>query len=710
VQPSDASCDYETKSGTDIKLGLARYFADPEADVLCLAYRLPGGEPKLWVAGEDPNPFDLFEHIQAGGRLRGWNCAFEWHAWNLLCVPKYGWPPLPIEQCVDTMAQAQAMNLPGALEKCGLALGVSPDKQKSQAGKLLIRKLCVPQKLTKNQPLRWLTAQTHPELHSQLHAYAMQDVVAEESIARKLRRLSEFEQTIWVITQRINQRGIPVAIDEVDNIHHVLTAEKEQLNRELRALTGRQVSAATNRGALLTWINAHPEMQGYDPVFFEDEEEEVEDHHGDYFANLKKDTVTKALKRDHLPADVRRVLEIRQQVCQTSTAKFPKLLKIAADDDTLKGLFVYHGAGTGRWASRGGFNVQNLPRPTLKGVGIDTALESLGHLDWDACSLLWDSQLMEAGVNCLRGVIKAPEGYEFIDADLASVENRVASWIAGQDDKLEMFAAGLDEYKTFGSWFFSVPYEEVTGKQRQDMKPVILGGIFGLGGDGLVDYAEKMGVTMTRDVAHEAIAALREDYHRIKSCWYACQAAAIQAVEAPGHWFEAGKLSFICHKDFLWMKLPSGRPIAWARPIVKMFECPWTENVSVGYDDNGNEVFEDRPAWRKGVSVESVDTFTRQWCRHQLIGSSMFQSGVQGTARDILAQGAVNVEEAMQREGLLQDPHAGVVFMAHDELMALVPVGSFDHNRFGELMCKRAPWFLDLPLAFEAWKGPRFRK
>ena len=39
----------------------------------------------------------------------------------------------------------------------------------------------------------------------------------------------------------------------------------------------------------------------------------------------------------------------------------------------------------------------------------------------------------------------------FVDADLSSIENRVSAWMAGQNDKLELFRQGLDEYKTFGT-------------------------------------------------------------------------------------------------------------------------------------------------------------------------------------------------------------------------------------------------------------------
>ena len=50
------------------------------------------------------------------------------------------------------------------------------------------------------------------------------------------------------------------------------------------------------------------------------------------------------------------------------------------------------------------------------------------------------------------------------------------------------------------------------------------------------------------------------------------------------------------------------------------------------------------------------------------------------------------------------------VLLAHDENMARVRKGWGDPDEFGALMCKPEEWFNDLPLAFEAWHGERFKK
>jgi DNA polymerase I-like protein with 3'-5' exonuclease and polymerase domains len=52
---------------------------------------------------------------------------------------------------------------------------------------------------------------------------------------------------------------------------------------------------------------------------------------------------------------------------------------------------------------------------------------------------------MEELSSLVRSAIKAPDGHTFVDVDFSSIENRVASWIAGQNDKVELFRQGLDE-------------------------------------------------------------------------------------------------------------------------------------------------------------------------------------------------------------------------------------------------------------------------
>lgn len=691
------SIDYETKSATDIKLGLERYSRDPECDVLTLSYRFPGADILRWNPSMESPPVQLLEHVRQGGLIRGWNVMFEWTIWNNVCTSKYNWPSLKLEQLRDTMAEAAAMNLPQALGRCAEVLGLPSDQQKSKRGRYLIQRLCVPHTPTKSRPGKWVE---DVELFAELCDYCDQDVVTEEAVGRKLRRLSDFEQKVWLLTQRINARGIPVAVDEIRNIVDIVEAEKERLNRELRQITGRAVLKASARVPLRAWVN---KVQGEDIELADDVDfDEERPGHEELIADTKGETVERVLQRTDLKPEVRRALEILSQVCQTSTAKFAKILKIAGDDGRVRGMHTYHGAGTGRWASRGGLNTQNFARPTMSDADIAVAHEILGKHDHATALMMFGDRLMDAAVSCLRGVIKAPDGYEFLDADYSSVENRVAAWIAGQQDKLDMFAQGLDEYKTFASKrLFNCAYEDVTSKQRQYTKPVILGGIFGLGAAGLLGYAEGYGVKMNLDEAKTAIDLLRQDYKKVRDCWYACGNAMVDAIRNPGTWFEVGtKLQFCVYNNFLWLKLPSGRLISWARPSLKLELMPWKRTVWV-LNDAGERVQIEEDVYQDVVYVESIETTTRQWCRHKLIGSSAFQSAVQGTARDILAYALVEHVEPAGYE---------TVMLVHDEDMALVPKGWGDDEEFGRLLCTPAEWYADLPLDFSVWRGSRYRK
>jgi DNA polymerase len=662
---------------------------------------------KVWHRGPHldqpmPPPQDLFDFIQNGGLLRGFNVAFEFAIWSNVCVPKYGWPPIKIEQCIDTMAQAAAHNLPQSLGRVAEVLGLPDDAQKSKRGKYLIVRLCKPHPPTKDRKGIWVE---DADLFAELCDYCAQDVVTEEAVARKLRPLTEYEQGIWVLTQKINQRGIPLAIDEVSTIRDVVELEKERLNRELAEVTQRKVLRASDRKGLLNWVNDQgTSLADTELDVFEEEDEDRPGHEEPTLANMQAGTVQATLGRTDLSPAVRRALEIRALVAQTSTAKYDKMLKVCANDGSLKNMLVYHGAGTGRWASRGGVNAQNFARPTLDQQEIDTAfatIQGLGpHAAHEALQLLFEDKVMDVAVSCLRGVLKAPKGHTFIDADFSSVENRVAAWVSGQQDKLDMFAAGLDEYKTFASnSLYKVPYAQVTGLQRQRTKPVILGGIFGLGAAALVEYAKQYGVDMTLDQAKIAIRALRREYRHVVATWYACGDAMVAAIQNPKVWYDAGpKFKFLYHKGFLRMKLPSGRIISWYEPEVVPEMITYEKDI---LDEDG-KVIGTKEVTREvnAVWVRSIDTLTRQFIRHRLIGSSAFQSGVQGTARDILAQGVLNVEARGYP----------VVGLFHDEALACVRQGFGSERDFAQALCEPQDWYADLPLTAEGYESIRFKK
>lgn len=650
-----ANGDYETRSAEDIKLGLDRYFSCPEADVLSFAYLLPTySDPVLWIPGM-PNPHDLFDYIAAGNPFSGHNVMFEWMAWNRICVPKYGWPELKIESLIDTMARAAAMSLPQSLGGCAEALGLPQDKLKDKRGKYLIQRLCVPHEPTKNRPGKWIN---DPKLLQELYDYNIQDVRVERAVMEALPELSEVEYQTWLMTQKINLRGLPVDVEEVKRVVTVVEREKERLQAVATEITGG--IEVTQRNKLLEWLATK----------------------GVQTEVLDADTVAEFLDSEFLDEDARTVLQARAAVSQTSTAKFQKILDIAADDGTIKNLLVYHGAATGRFASRGGFNYQNLTRPKIKDP--DQAIETIAahYDDHDFLRMIYPD-VMTAASSCVRAAIRAPAGYEFIDADFSSIENRCGPWLARDDATLDLFRKGLDEYKVFATKMYGVRYEEVTKDMRQVSKSAVLGSMFGQGHKGLVDFAAGYGVTLTLEKSKEIVDLYRADRKKIVRMWYDCGDAAMDAVRNPGKQVKVGRIKFGYDRkrDFLYLGLPSGRRIAYCQPRIQMAKAPWGEMKEV-------------------VTHMALNSITRQWERTKTIGAGFYQNAVQGAARDLLCASVFNLEAAGYK----------VVGLVHDEVLALVKEGEGSEEEFCQLMCTKPDWAEDLPVAAESWRGKRYQK
>jgi DNA polymerase len=635
------SIDFETRSRANLPdVGLDIYANDPTTEVLCIAF---GTQPDN-VHVSSPHDLypeeDFLDHVRMGGKIQAWNAMFEYAIWNCVCVPKYGWPELKLEQCIDSMAVAAANNVPQSLDEAGAFM--DSEHKKDAVGKRLIMKLSKPSiKGVFNED---------PALLKELYTYCAQDVRTEMSIVANLRPLSDVEQEVWTLTQRVNLRGVPVSPMELQNA--VLAVEKAQalLDNELLFLTGCRPS---ERAKLLDWLN----MNGAD------------------MADLTANTVSAKLASTNLNRDVKRALELRQEGSQTSVAKYAKMMEIQREG-RIRNTLVYHGASTGRWASRGGLNLQNIARPTLEDGAIERAIPRV--FDGGLGSMSELSSLV-------RSAIKAPDGKTFVDVDFSSIENRVGVWLAGQNDKVELFRKGLDEYKVFASTsLYRVPYEEVTKDQRQVAKSAVLGAMFGQGAKGLVKYAEGMGVTLSEGQAKNAVDGYRNSYAKVKELWAQCEGAAIQAVENPGNPFRAGaRIVMKAAKNALWMQLPSGRLICWQRPELELVTTPW-----------GQQKF--------GVTVHSQNTFTRQWSRNQIIGSSIFQSAVQGTARDCLAFAMLNLEKAGY----------DVINCIHDEVLLLVEEQSGESAMADVINIMTTPpsWAPDFPLAAEGWYGKRYRK
>ena len=641
------SIDFETRSHIDLTArGLDIYANDDTTEVLCIAYGVYPDKIRLVDNAILDKNFPLLDHVRNGGKIQAWNAMFEYAIWNCVCVPKYGWPPLKLSQCIDTMAIAAANNIPQSLDDAGVFM--NSEHKKDAIGKRLIQKLC--------KPSIKGVFNTDPELLAQLFEYCKQDVRTEMAIGSVLRPLSDVEQGVWELTQRINLRGVPVDPQELHNAVLAVTRAQDAIDNELLALTGCKPS---ERAKLLAWLNE----QGAD------------------MADMTAETVTNKLANTNFnnlfaSEDVKRALELRQEGSQTSVAKYAKMMEIQREG-RIRNTLVYHGASTGRWASRGGLNLQNIARPTLEDGEIERAIPRV--FDGGLGSMSELSSLV-------RSAIKAPDGKTFIDVDFSSIENRVGVYLAGQKDKVELFRKGLDEYKVFAAEsLYRIGYDEVTKEQRQISKSAVLGAMFGQGAKGLVKYAEGMGVKLTETQAKSAVDNYRTSYAKVKNLWALCEGAAIQAVENPGMGFFAGeKIRMKVAKNALWMQLPSGRLICWQRPQLELLTTPW-----------GSQ--------KMGVTIHSQNTYTRQWSRNALIGSSIFQSAVQGTARDFLANAMLNLE--LNGYEVINSIHDEVLLLANEE-------GAEEalENDVMHIMTHPPKWAPDFPLAAEGWVSKRYKK
>jgi DNA polymerase len=176
------SIDFETRSKADLpEVGLDNYANHETTEVLCIAFGTDINNVCVATADALYPEEDFLQHVADGGKIQAWNAMFEYAIWNCVCVPKYGWPRLKLEQCIDTMAVAAANNIPQGLDDAGAFMDAQ--YQKDPIGKRLIQKLCKPNSKG--------GFNDDPELMRQLFDYCAQDVRTEMALGAVLRPLED---------------------------------------------------------------------------------------------------------------------------------------------------------------------------------------------------------------------------------------------------------------------------------------------------------------------------------------------------------------------------------------------------------------------------------------------------------------------------------------------------------------------------------------
>ena len=191
---------------------------------------------------------------------------------------------------------------------------------------------------------------------------------------------------------------------------------------------------------------------------------------------MDKNAVSDALNRPDLPSDVRRILEIRQEMGGASVKKIYALKRYLNRDGRIRNLFQYCGAErTGRWAGRGP-QPQNMKNggPEIDGEewGGDLAEKALNDISLmtpHEISGKWGSPVDLIG-SCMRSLFIAAPGCDLICSDYSAIEAVVLSAMAGEEWRLEVFRTHGKIYEMSAAMISGIPFEEIMAYREQTGK------------------------------------------------------------------------------------------------------------------------------------------------------------------------------------------------------------------------------------------------
>lgn len=667
--------DFETYSEIDVrKVGAYQYAKHPSTEVLMLAYKLPRQNTKLWRAWKkEPFPQELIDAINAEYVLEAHNVPFERWVWKFQLHDKLG-VPMP-KRFLDTMATCAYRSLPLSLDDVGRVLQL--DVQKDKEGKQLIQKLSKPRKPTKKDPSRRCL---DPDLLEKFGQYCIRDVDAEYSLYQAIGDLPSDEYAVWVMDQRINSRGVTIDVEAVDSAVVVVEEATERLLKKLNEVTKGKVQTGKQVEKLIEWCSAN----GWD------------------MPNMKANEVQDALTEEHLPEEVKSVLQIRQALSKSSTSKLAAFKNCTdTDDNKVRGLLQYHGASTGRWAGRL-VQPQNFPRGNVKSK-METMIAAVKTRDVDLIEMLFSTPAVNVVASSLRGMIVASPGRKLYVADFSAIEARVVMWLAQQWDAVDAFHAydrkeGPDIYCFMASKIYQRPVnKDDDPDERQLGKVTILGCGYQMSGNKLrIQAGQAYGIELTEETANMLVKTYRESYKEVVNLWRGLEDAAIHAVEHKTKTtFRDVSFERVVDDSGTWltMILPNGRRL-WYR-------SPGLQEVTIPYKDK--ETGEDKVFTKDALFYYGKDAKHQgRWGKIFTYGGMLTENAVQAIARDIMVAAMRRVEKAGFE----------IILSVHDELICEKDDDGVDRlDQFVDLM--KGPndlWFQHCPVSAEGWSGYRYKK
>lgn len=637
------SIDIETYSSVNLqKAGVYKYAESPDFDILLFGYSVDGGAVHVIdLACGEKIPAEIVDALSDESVTKwAFNAQFE-----RVCLSNYLDTWLSPDSWHCTMVWSATLGLPLSLEGVGAVLGL--EKQKLTEGKNLIKYFCVPCAPTKTNGGRTRNLPLHDmEKWEQFKAYNLRDVETEMRIQKKLSRFTvpDFIWDEYHLDQEINDRGIGLDMTLVEQAIAIDSISRKNLTQQIQNLTD------------LDNPNSVAQMKGW-----------LSDN-GLEMDTLGKKAVAETLKT--APKHLADVLSLRQQLAKSSVKKYTAMQTAVCKDYRARGMFQYYGANrTGRFAGRI-IQLQNLPQNHMSDLADARALVRSGN--YDALELLYDD-IPDTLSQLIRTAFVPQDGRKFIVADFSAIEARVLAWLAGEKWRMQVFADGKDIYCSSASQMFGVPVEKhgINGHLRQKGKIAELA----LGYGGSVGALKSMGALemgLTEEELQPLVNAWRNANPMITALWWDIDRAVKTTVREhiPT---EAAGLKFTYESGFLFMRLPSGRRLAYVKP-------------RMGINQFGSE----------SVTYEGVGA-TKKWERLESYGPKFCENAIQAIARDILMY-------AMQTLR-----NCSIVAHVHDELI-IEADRRMSLSAVCEQMGRTPPWAKGLLLRADGYECDFYKK
>lgn len=356
----------------------------------------------------------------------------------------------------------------------------------------------------------------------------------------------------------------------------------------------------------------------------------------------------------------------------------------------------YYGARTGRFAGGSGCNVQNLNRNKLvsnatkfgqfvfyKGKAdrvVEVRQDGTVHLARAGVVDNSEEDLHEFG---LRDSFVAPKGKKLVVNDLAQIEARCLSWLAGEQWVLDAFIAKKDIYKATASQSFGVPYEEVTKAQRFTGKAQVLGLGYQAGVNGLKVVLGKKSEDFDDDTLQSWVTSYRQSVPKIVALWNKAKTALgamVSGVSVPLD--DMGVLSVEGNT----IKFPNGMRLVYRHIEKRQGESGfgefwyWGKNQTTG-----------KPGWEKTFQGRIVENF------------------VQGIARIVLTDQMLEIRSQFAKRGWGRDD-AHLCMQVHDEVICCCKeeIAEEVFEIMQHCMAKAPKWAVGLPLGSDGDIAQRY--